>query len=1048
MKKKSDLELKAYTEKYSENALAIYARLYYSVNETNPHDVHKRVSTAIAMSDDEQYDFLEMLDMQRFRPNTPCMVNAKVEKSDKEYDNNLAACFVVGLDDSMDSIIELWTICAKVYAGAGGVGIPLSNLREKGASISTGGVASGPISYLKVVQAISDSVKSGGKSRRAANLTSFKITHPDIEEYIECKDHNDLTAVNISVLISDEIMQQISDGINDETKLSLYSPANPTKEHSSVNLKTVWNKIVSQAWRTGDPGILFYDEANRRHAFPSKGEILATNPCLPGWAPVKTDKGYVRLINVKNRINLNGESLPTSNVIRTKVLDDVYVVELESGLNIYANAKHKISTNDGDVMIGDLNAGVHNVIMDYTRPKNILEEISDRSNHTYQMIGYLMAREDELLFNEPMIDNIAFNHTSIHFQLGMMTYFIQKFGNLLNGELVLIAPDRQNTLEVIQILLQYFGIYSEMMNGELHISETGPLCALMTDIASELEDYYYSVAHDTQHDLKDRDVHDLKKMQKIKSIKFFMIDDVYDISVPDVNHFVTNGAVVHNCGEVTLPNFSMCNLGSLNLMSYLTDHGFDFQMFEKDIRTANSFLDNVIDKTSYPDEKFRDRMLSERPVGLGIMGFSNLLYKLNIRYGSDESYKLFSDICKCLTVTSIKNSIRRAETHGYIDIPEEDEQHFVDRLKYFGLDDEYIELYNEYGIRNSTWTSIAPTGSISISADTSYAFEPEMALIWSKTLVDDGRVLYFINSIFKEECAKRGIELTDDLKSKISANSGSCHGIDEIPLDMQEVFVVAHDVSWESKLRMQAAGQQYISLAISSTCNLPKEATLEDVENAYITAWKLKLKGITVYRDGSLFSQPVNFGAKDKEKDTEVADKVETISENAQPKEIKRPMVRIGKTVEVKTPHGKLYLTGNFNSDGTLFEVFLNLGKQGHISNILLDALSRVISKSLQHGVPINSLIHTMKDCGGLSFFIKLNDDDSKSDHAESIIDAIAMILERHFTLPISTTLDLTTTPTIDEKCEKCPNCGEYTLRHTSGCRGGSCANCGYSACQ
>ena len=161
MKKKSDLELKAYTEKYSENALAIYARLYYSVNETNPHDVHKRVSAAIAMSDDEQYDFLEMLDMQRFRPNTPCMVNAKVEKSDKEYDNNLAACFVVGLDDSMDSIIELWTICAKVYAGAGGVGIPLSNLREKGASISTGGVASGPISYLKVVQAISDSVKSG-----------------------------------------------------------------------------------------------------------------------------------------------------------------------------------------------------------------------------------------------------------------------------------------------------------------------------------------------------------------------------------------------------------------------------------------------------------------------------------------------------------------------------------------------------------------------------------------------------------------------------------------------------------------------------------------------------------------------------------------------------------------------------------------------------------------------------------------------------------------------------------------------------------------------
>ena len=1031
---------------YSENALAIYSRLYYSKNETTPFDVHERVSSAISTTPQEKEIFKEMLDNQRFRPNTPCMVNAKTEKSDKTYDNNLAACFVVGLDDSMDSIIELWTICAKVYAGAGGVGIPLSNLREKGAAISTGGVASGPISYLKVVQAISDSVKSGGKSRRAANLTSFKISHPDILEYIESKTHNELSAVNISVLIPDEIMDRISNGISETDELSLVSPANPNTVHSTVPLKLVWDKIINQAWRSGDPGVLFYDEANRRHAFPSKGEILATNPCLPSWAPIKTKTGYTKLSNVKNNINMNGNNHECSDVIRTKVDDSVYAIKLESGLTIYANTNHKISTDCGDIMVGSLNVGTHKVRMDYTRPTEMLENISDPANHTYQMIGYLMARSDEMLFNEPINNNIMFGHVALNFQLGAMTYFIQKFGNIINGELVLIAPDRQNTLQVVQILLQYFGVYSEFIFDELHISETGLLCALMTNTAAEIEDYYYSVLHDTQYDIVDRNVHDLKELQNIEHIEFFMIDDVFDISVPNENHFVTNGAIVHNCGEVTLPNFSMCNLGSLNLMSYVTVNGtFDYAAFSSDVHSANTFLDNVIDKTSYPDDKFRDRMLSERPVGLGIMGFSNVLYVLGLKYGSPESLQLFGDICRILTVSSIENSINRAKTHGPIDIPEEDLDHFIDRLIYFGATTEMIEKFKKYGIRNSTWTSIAPTGSISISADTSYAFEPEMALIWSKTLVDDGRVLYFINKYFAQACEMHGIKLTDELKSKISANNGSCHGIDEIPLHMQNVFVVAHDVSWESKLKMQAAGQRYISLAISSTCNLPKEATTEDVANAYVTAWKLKLKGITVYRDGSLFDQPVNFGAKEETP----ADKSESTNDLAISKEIKRPMVRIGKTVEVKTPHGKLYLTGNFNNDGTLFEVFLNLGKQGHISNILLDALSRVISKSLQHGVPINSLIHTMKDCGGLSFFIKLDDDDSKSDQAQSIVDAIAMILERHFTTSnVTPTFELTTTPNIDEKCEKCPNCGEYTLRHTSGCRGGSCANCGYSACQ
>lgn len=315
---------------YSENVLAIYSRLYYSVGETSPRDVHLRVSKAIGNSVEEQKQFLDVLEDQVFRPNTPCLINAKIVKSDKDYDNNLAACFVIGLEDKMESIIEMWTICANVYAGGGGVGIPLSNLREKGAQISTGGQASGPISYLKVVQSISESVKSGGKSRRAANLTSFKITHPDIMDYIECKEHSDLSAVNISVLVPDNIMEKLDKDPNTEEEIELISPTGDMIE--KIKIKEVWDKIVSQAHKSGDPGLLFYDESNRRNAFPSKGEILSTNPCLPAWALVHSKTGYKLFDHIEDEIKIFGDNKVYTDYIETSDDMGVYSISLESGI--------------------------------------------------------------------------------------------------------------------------------------------------------------------------------------------------------------------------------------------------------------------------------------------------------------------------------------------------------------------------------------------------------------------------------------------------------------------------------------------------------------------------------------------------------------------------------------------------------------------------------------------------------------------------------------------------------------------------------------------
>lgn len=756
----------------SENALTIYRNLYYNPDETSPSDVHKRVATAIGTTVEEHTVFFNLLENNRFRPNTPCLINSKVNnKHLSKHDNNLSACFVLGLEDNMDSIMQMWSICAEVYAGGGGTGLPISNLRERGAPITSGGQASGPIEYLKVIQTISDTVKSGGKSRRAANLTSFRYNHPDIMEYIDCKKNNKLTAVNISVLVDDYFMKHVING-NFNEKIQLISP-HKQNIISEITVGELWNKIIKNAWETGDPGFLFYGAANKTNALPSLGDVVASNPC----------------------------------------------------------------------------------------------------------------------------------------------------------------------------------------------------------------------------------------------------------------------------GEVTLPPFSACNLGSINLMAYVFDDVFNFDKFKEDIYWYVLFLDNVISKTDYPHDNFKKRMTTERPIGLGLMGFSDLLYTLNIEYGSNESIQLFEKICKLLTKTAFEVSIGLCADNirEPITIPEEDKEHFIKRLHYFGVSEEYIEKYKKYGIRNSTVTSIAPTGSISISCDTSYAFEPCFALIWSKKLADRDDILYFSNPIFERACHERGVELTTDIKNKISKNKGSCQGIDEIPIEIQKVFKTAHDIGWKNKVKMQAAGQRWITLAISSTCNLPNSATIEDVADAYKLAWMSGLKGITVFRDGCLDWQPVNFGGIEDKKDK----KEEKLSFPPELTPMKRPIRRTGTTLEINTPYGKLYITGNFTKDGNLFEVFIRMGQQGHITNILLDALGKVLSKALQYGVPINSMIDTMENCGGMNFFFKLDDEIEKSEQAQSIVDAIAKLIEYHFIGKHDNCECVDNNPNL----QKCPNCKQKTLVMSAGCRGGSCTNCGYSSC-
>ncbi len=304
------------------------------------------------------------------------------------------------------------------------------------------------------------------------------------------------------------------------------------------------------------------------------------------------------------------------------------------------------------------------------------------------------------------------------------------------------------------------------------------------------------------------------------------------------------------CGEVPAPDFESCNLGSINLAKFVDiDWGktpwkkkIKWQRLSYVVRLAMQFLDNVIELNKYPIDKIREMTLHHRRIGLGVMGFAKMLTKIGIRYDSDEALVVADEVMKFITEEARKMSHELGRARG----------------SFPGFKDS--TLSNKYdAMRNATVTSIAPTGTISMIANTSSGIEPLFALAYIKTVMD-GTKLYYSDEVFEHILKVRGI-YEPELMQKI-IDGGTIQSLEDIPKEIQNVFVISYDIKTEFHVKMQAAFQRYTDLAVSKTINLPNDATVEDVENAYLLAWKLGCKGITVYRDASRSEQVLTIAKK------------------------------------------------------------------------------------------------------------------------------------------------------------------------------------------
>jgi len=460
------------------------------------------------------------------------------------------------------------------------------------------------------------------------------------------------------------------------------------------------------------------------------------------------------------------------------------------------------------------------------------------------------------------------------------------------------------------------------------------------------------------------------------------------------------------CGEQPLLPYEACNLGSLNLALMTNDsrEGIAWDELKRVVHLGVRFLDNVIDASVYPLERITDMVHSNRKIGLGVMGFADLLFQLNIPYDSQEALKLAEKIMDFIQIESKAASKELADERG--PFPNYTKSVFVER--------------KQGPYRNATTTTIAPTGTLSILAGCSSGVEPLFALSFARHVMD-GEKLVESNPFF--EAAVKAAECHSPKLMEEVAAKGSISHIDYIPEDIRRVFVTAMDIEPLWHLKMQAAFQKYTDNAVSKTVNLPTSSTQDEIWRIYWLAYELGCKGVTVYRDGCKAGQVLCTGDGSKQ---------EKPDERAESKVRHRPDVCYGFTQKVKTGYGDLYLTVN-EVDGKPFEMFATIGKSGRSITAKAEAIGRLVSLALRSGVDVTEVVGQLKGIGGENPVFQ------KKGLLLSLPDAVSWVLEHRYMQGRSKPEDFKSlnVPT-------CPECAEE-LVFEEGCY--VCKACGFTKC-
>lgn len=466
------------------------------------------------------------------------------------------------------------------------------------------------------------------------------------------------------------------------------------------------------------------------------------------------------------------------------------------------------------------------------------------------------------------------------------------------------------------------------------------------------------------------------------------------------------------CGEQPLLPFESCNLGSLNLSKMVLHKNgqphIDYDKLSQTVKLAVRFLDDVIDVNQFPLPEITERTKATRKIGLGVMGFADMLIQLGIPYNSEQGLAVAEEIARFISEESDKASVDLARERGVFPV----------------FEGSIYDVPDGPPFRNASRTTVAPTGSLSIIANCSSGIEPVFALSYVRHILE-GEEFIEVNPYF-EEAAKSDSFYSSEMMLAL-AEGKKLWDMPSVPEEIKNLFVTAHDIAPEWHVRMQAAFQRHTDSAVSKTVNFPYEATPEEMAKVYMLAYQEGLKGITVYRDRSRDSQVLTIGKEEESAEGKLAPR-------------KRPKVTRGVTERVSTGCGYIYVTVNFDDRG-ICEVFSTLGKAGGCAAAQLEAISRLISLALRSGMELDSVVRQLRGirCPSIAW---------EQGHAVmSCADAIASVLEKYIregTARNPETPQSKNPEMVKSWAGQCPDCGG-PLIYQEGCN--ICLNCGFTKC-
>ena len=478
------------------------------------------------------------------------------------------------------------------------------------------------------------------------------------------------------------------------------------------------------------------------------------------------------------------------------------------------------------------------------------------------------------------------------------------------------------------------------------------------------------------------------------------------------------------CGEQPLLPNDACNLGSVNVAKFAVERAgrweLDWGELERVVRLAVRFLDDVIEVNPYPLEQVDEMVKANRRVGLGVMGWADLLFTLGIPYDSEEALELAERLMAFVKERGHDQSARLAEERGPF-------PHWGRSIYRHGRP-----------LRNATVTTIAPTGTISMIAGCSSGIEPVFALAFEHRVKgpDGERVLPFFSETFERLARRQGFH-TEALMTEV-ARRGSLAGLEGVPAAAREVFKTAHEIDAIWHVRHQAAFQKHTDNGVSKTINLPESATEADVAAAYRHAWDLGCLGITVFRDGSKGGQVLNMGVRGDG----------TTAEPGQRGVKPRPHSLTGATYRMETPIGTAFITVNDNGGGEPFEVFVQVGKAGSDTMAVAEALGRLVSLVLRLPSPLSPRQRLEAAISQLSFIGGGQPTGFGAAKVLSLPDALARTLAEHIGTPRATPAPATSPAPaggLRRVGDLCRECGQATLVYEEGCK--KCLSCGFNEC-